>query len=380
MGHENRLDTLLALRLSSEGSGMEMLSGEADDVVAALEAADRLIALRAVGPGESFARTLESRLLARAEVLAMSAPATETAADRPDDERLDPVGYSAPRRRVGRRTWRLWPLVAAASLALVVGVGTVTVAAADAGPGSLLYAMHRWEQGVQVQLASTAADRAQLHLENAQDALDALNTAVAKREGDPAYSDALATLTAEDQAAVTTVAALPPGTQHNSLTAQLNSLHQEEIPDLFATLPVIGWQDQLATTRALGNLGAAIPRVTSVTLQQMGTGGSHGWKVTITGSGFEPGAELVGRGGTVVGQIIAGGPSQLIVDITDSERHLLAKDAGVRNPDSTTAALVPLTEVSPRQGSGAQGTPTEGGGSHGTGHQLTPSPGASEGK
>jgi hypothetical protein len=259
----------------------------------------------------------------------------------------------------------------------------LTVVAAEAGPGSLLYAVHRWEQGVQVYLAPTAADRAQIHLENAHAALDGLNAAAERREGDPAYSDALATLTAEDHAAVTTVAALPPGTEHNSLTAQLNSLHQEEIPDLFAALPLIGWQDQLATTHALGNLGAAIPRVTSVTLQQIGSDGSHGWKVIITGSGFEPGAELVGRGGAVFGQVIAEGPTQLIVNITDSERHLLAKDAGVRNPDSTVAALVPLTEVSPRQGSGEgpQGTPSQGsGGSHGEGHQPTPSPSLPGGK
>jgi hypothetical protein len=383
MGRENRLDALLTLRLSRGGSGTVMRSGETDDVVAALEAADRLIGLRSVDPGKLFARTLESRLLARAEVLAMSKPATETIADQRDAIPLDSVGYPASGRRVARRTRRLWPLVAAASLALVVGVGTLTVVAAEAGPGSLLYAVHRWEQGVQVRLAPTAADRAQLHLENAHAALDALNVAAAHREGDPAYSDALATLTAEDHAAVTTVEALPPGTEHNSLTAQLNSLHQEEIPDLFAALPLIGWQDQLATTQALGNLDAAIPQVTSVTLQQVGSGGSHRWKVTITGSGFEPGAELVGREGVVIGQVIAGGPTQLIVNITDSQRHLLAKDAGVRNPDSTAAALAPLTEVSSRQGSGAgtQGTPLPGsGGSHGAGHQPTPSPSVSEGK
>jgi hypothetical protein len=246
----------------------------------------------------------------------------------------------------------------------------LTVVAAEAGPGSPLYAVHRWEQGVQAQLA-TPADRARIHLENAHAALDALNAAVEQREGDPTYSDALATLRVEDHATVTAVAALPAGTEHNSLAAQLNSLHQEEIPDLFAALPLISWQDQLATTQVLGNLGAAIPRVSSVTLQQIGSGGSHGWMVTITGSGFEPGAELVGHKGTVFGQVTSGGPTRLVVNITDSERHLLAKDAGVRNPDSTAAALALLTDVSPRQSSGAdaQGTPLPGSGeSHSGGH------------
>jgi hypothetical protein len=259
----------------------------------------------------------------------------------------------------------------------LLGFAAVTgVVAAAAQPGSPLYALHRFEQGVQVQLAPSAADRMQLHLANARAALTSLNTAVAHREGDPTYSDALATLRSEEHAAAITLATIPPGSRRNDLATQLDALHQEEKSDLYAALPVIGWSDQLATTQALGDLGAAVPQVTRVTLEQLASGGVRGWKVTIDGAGLAPGAELVSSGGTIVGHVVSSGPTQLIVDISESDRHLLGKGAGVRNPDGTAAGLGTLIETGngKESGGGPPGTPSPGGGTHGGGHQPTPSP------
>jgi hypothetical protein len=121
-----------------------------------------------------------------------------------------------------------------------------------------------------------------------------------------------------------------------------------------------------------------------VTLEQLAVAGSgRTWKVTITGSGFEPGAVLVGSGGTIVGQVVSSGPAQLIVDLSDTERHLLERGAGLRNPDGTVAGLTALMETTPWKGSagGLQGTPSPGGGgSHGGGHQATPSPSVPRGR
>jgi hypothetical protein len=383
MGRENRLDALLGARLRGEGHAAATLPEEDDDVVAARAAADHLLGLRLAEPGENFARDLETRLLAHAQVLAAVAPPLPQMATRRSSLRRSPTTYAAAGRRATHHAKVLWPLVAAASLALVIGVGTLTVVAAAARPGSPLYALHRWEQGVQARLAPTAADRVRLHLANARSALASLNAAVAQRQGDPVYSDALATLRSEDHAAATTLQTLPPGSERDTLTAQLDALHQAERPDLYAALPVISWPDQLATTQALGSLGAAIPQVSAVTLRQLAPGGLRGWRVTISGVGFEPGAQLVGSSGAIVGQVTVSGPTQLIVDITDSERHLLDKGAGVRNPDGTAAVLPAPTETAPGQGSsgGPQGTPSPGnGGTHGGGHQPTPSPSVPRGR
>jgi len=264
-------------------------------------------------------------------------------------------------------------------LALVLGIASILgVVAAAAQPGSPLYALHRFEQGVQVQLAPTSADRVELHLANARAALAALNTAVTRRQGDPSYSDALTTLQSEAQAAAATLQTLPAGHERDQLTGQLQTLRQQETQDLSTALTMISWPDQLATTQALGSLGAAIPHVTSVTVEQLAPDGDRGWKVTVTGSGFEIGAELVDSGGTVLGHVLASGPLQLIVEINETDRHLLGQGAGVRNPDGTAARLGSLTENGIGKGTsgGPEGTPSpigNGGAPHGS-HQPTPSP------
>jgi hypothetical protein len=298
-------------------------------------------------------------------------PVTRPAGQR-NTTRPRPAGFARGRQQATHRPRVPWPLIAAC-LALVVGIPSIIgVVAAKAQPGSPLYALHRFEQGVQVQLAPTAADRVRLHLANARAALEALDAAVVHREGNPAYSDALATLQSEDHAAATTLQTLPPGSERNNLTTQLEMLRQHEQSDLYAALPAIGWPDQLATTQALGDLGAAIPQVTSVTLEQLASGGVRGWKVTIRGVGFAQGVELVGSGGAVVGHIVASGPTQLIVEISESDRHQLVNGAGVRNPDGTAAGLGAVTETGSTKGSG--------GGTHGGGHQPTPSPSVPRGR
>ena len=377
--------TLLALRLHGESRETAPLGEEDDTIVAALAAADELIGLRFVEPEESFARSLETRLLAHAQAWATTTLPGTRPADQRNTVRARRTGFATGRRPPTYRIRTPWSLIAAC-LALVIGIAAITgVVAAAAEPGSPLYALHRFEQGVQVQLAATAADRVQLHLANARAALASLDAAVAQQEGDPTYSDALATLRSEDHAAATALQTLPAGSERNNLSTQLDALHQQERQDLYAALPVIGWPDQLATTWALGSLGAAIPQVTSVTLEQLAPGGVRGWKVTIRGVGFAPGAELVGSGGTVVGHIVASGPTQLIVDISDSDRHLLGKGAGVRNPDGTATGIGTLTETGSAKGSsgGPSGTPSpggNGGGTHGGGHQPTPSPSVPRGR
>ncbi|WIG58460.1 MAG: hypothetical protein OJF49_001206 [Ktedonobacterales bacterium] len=388
MNLEDRLDTLLDLSLSSRTNAQAALMARAEEdaeMAVALAAADHLLRLRSATPAATFARTLESRLLAHAATLALEAEESSEAA--PFAIRVN-TSLATPKNRlhVLRKTKLLWPLIAAV-LTLVVGLGTLTVAAA-AGPGSPLYALHRWEQGVRAQLAPTAADRVSLHLENARAALAALDSAVARRQGDAVYRDALATLREEDRAAASTLATMPPGAERDGLAAQLTALHAQELPDLFAALPVIGWQDQLTTTQALGDLGAAIPLVTSVTLQQLPSNGPHGWQVTITGSGFAPAAQLVVNG-SALGQVIASGPTQLVVEISDTERGLLERNAGVRNPDGTVTALTPLRElgqggvppqVTPGQGGSHSGNGNGNGGTHGGGHEPTPSPSTPSGR
>ena len=163
MEQTDRLDALLALRLRS-GSRETALLGEEDDaLVAALAAADELIGLRFVEPEESFARSLETPTPAHAQSLVTAPLAATRPADQRNTVRRRLTGFATGGRSVTHRTRAPWSLIAA-SLALVIGIATITgVVAAEAEPGSPLYALHSLEQGVQVQRAPTAADRVELH-------------------------------------------------------------------------------------------------------------------------------------------------------------------------------------------------------------------------
>src|SRR5258707_10541742 len=117
-------------------------------------------------------------------------------------------GRMRPRRTLGTRP--LWQMVAAAVLVPGAGVSALTAAAA-AGPGSPLFGLHRAEQNVRVQFASSQSDRVRLHLSYADEALSQLDRAVAQQAGDPAYRAALTTFLTEQRAAAQGVAALPAG-------------------------------------------------------------------------------------------------------------------------------------------------------------------------
>src|SRR5262249_26521769 len=109
---------------------------------------------------------------------------------------------SAHRGRVLGRVWRPWQLVAAAVLVLIVTTSVLTAAAAaSAGSGSPLFGLHRAEQNVRVQLASSQGDRVRLHLSYAYEALSQLDGAVRHGSGDPTYTGALAIFLTEQQAA-----------------------------------------------------------------------------------------------------------------------------------------------------------------------------------
>jgi hypothetical protein len=355
-----------------------LLAAVGDDELAPLLAAvGRLGPVRAAMPAADFASALQTRLLARAATLAGRDASTATADQAVPDAAFSARAASRPtpgaREVLADKVKRLprvfWP-AAAAAVVLVVGAGTLTAAAA-AGPGSPLYGLHRWEQSVQAQLAASPADRVRLHLANARDALAALARAAAHHAGDPAYSDALATVQAEDQAAAVALADVPAGAEHDALAAQLADLSTTERQGLLAALPNLGWNDRLATTHALGALGAAVPQVTGVQTQQVADGHGHDWLITVTGIGFQPGAQLVANG-RPLGQVVAVTADSLTVALTDGDLRRLADGGGVENPDGTAAALTQLTIPS-----GAPATPTPGdhGKGGGRGKDATPTPG-----
>jgi hypothetical protein len=371
MHPEDRLDALLTAQLRApRATAVE----EPGDLAPLVEAAQRLGTLRRAEPARDFARALEQRLLARAELVAARPVRGEA--------RELPVGGRSRRgiRQRMPRAPRWAPLAAAALLLLVISAGTLT-AAASAAPGTPLYGLHRMEQGMRAQLAGSAADRGYLHIAYADQALSALVAAAAQHDM-RAYQDALATMREELAAARAAVGQVPAGQAHDALDAALARLTARAQAALLAALPHVEWPACVATTSVLGELGQPIPVVSGARVLEQNRGGQVVWLITITGSGFQAGARVV-LDGQVVGGAVTMTPEMLRLTLASPPATSL-RSIGVQNPDGTAAETRHITVVraEPGKDSAPNGTPTstsgtghsgQGGGDKNGGHAPTPS-------
>ena len=342
---EDRLDVLLSARLHNTAQLPDTWVAVDDELLPLLQAADALTPFRSAQPSAEFAKAMEGRLLAlnASLVKRLDEPATVDEADRSQVPNIyplpGPTERDTLRHRRQQRThrypqWRPWQVIAAAVLLLVAGMSALTAAAASAGPDSPLYGLHRVEQNVRVQLASSQGDRVRLHLSYANEALAQLDTAVARHAGDPAYSSALATLSSEQLAATQGVAALPAGTERATLDAQLTALRLSARSDLHAALHAVSWSDRVATTQVLGALGETILVVQDVKVTREDGPNIHLLRLVASGSGFAPGA-VITVDGQAVGTPISATATQLVVEIDATTFHLPLRDIGVSNPDGT---------------------------------------------
>ncbi len=267
----------------------------------------------------------------------------------PDEEAVEDAADAGwirplhqPRARAPRTPPILWPLLAA-SILLALGAGTFS-ATAMAGPSSPLYGIHRSVENAQARLASSQAQRAQLHMQYATEALKDLDAA-AKTGDQTGYATALATLQSETTAAKQSAAKVAASSDADALATQLNALHTQTWQDLAANLRLLNWNNRIATTLALGGLGARAPHVNAVTItQQAGPAqgnGQHGAnsaeQVIVSGSGFEAGASLVANGqpaGQVSALVVT--PSQIVATVSPGAIDS-AQSIGVSNPDGTAA-------------------------------------------
>jgi len=404
---EDRLDTLLSLRVAERRGQSERLVDydirEAGDLESLLAAADRVTDLGDKEPSEDFAARLEAIFLSHAAhlrerdgiaPLPILAPPPLMGNDEPTLPSMLPGGEwaaalghgtgteTAPGNRgyrgANRQTvWRrlLWPALAA-TLLLAIGMTTFT-AAALAGPGSPLYGLHKWEQNLQANITGSVADRTQLHISNARDALFALNSAVANHQTGTAYDDALAAFRDEVRAAATNLNDVPTGGERDTLAAQLDQLHTKGIADLHTALPLLSWPQRVETTGVLSEIGDQVLTVTQANMVYS-EHGQHLWTITVSGSGFLPGAVLL-MNGQPVNATTTVTPTKLIAQMPGDDSAPRPGSIGVGNPDNTAAATTSITSHEENDDDatpGAQQTPgsdDHGGDQHGSsGGSATP--------
>ncbi len=392
MQPEDRLEALLSARLTTgEQEGPVALAPEPGDeqLAGLLAIVDALEPLRTIQPDPAFVSALEARLLARAAELKSGASAAEDDAtlldadfptvtilpDRhlrnghngthqpappnsgPDDETLPggspvldfpPAGPRRARRMTdnGRIFRVLWPAVAAA-VVLIFGAGAFT---ARAEPGNPLFGARLAAEQLQANFAGSAADKVSLELQHAQDRLSNLNNVVRTRDND-GYGPALAALREAEQSVVSDLASVPAGNDRNTLAAQLDTLQSNEQAGLFGAFRILNWPNRLATTQALGEIGVAVPNVTSAVVRSVGNGGHV---LVVTGTGFQPGAVLYlnGRQINATGAVSA---TSATFPLSDQDRHNLRGDLGIQNPDGTAASAARITDNDLNDDNGGNG-------------------------
>jgi hypothetical protein len=221
-------------------------------------------------------------------------------------------------------------------------IGGVFVVAADAQPGAALYVVRRFEQDVRSQLTPNAADRTQLHLDNAASALQAFDAAVAQHAHGARLTDALDTFVAEHLAAGASLTEVADSAAHARLSAALDGQRTQATGDLRAALTAQDWSVRLRLTQALGALGVAVPIVTQVTLSEAhdpadSRGEGRITTVTITGAGFQPGAQLLLKGAPA-GTTISVSADTLVAQVRAGAQAVASQGPiAVGNPDGTVA-------------------------------------------
>lgn len=413
---EDRLDTLLSLHVERKPEPAESLSAHDlnghNDLQPLLDVADRLANIGNAEPSPDFTARLEAQFLARAAYLRERDGIAPTLAgtDEPtlpsiqwipalDDESettVTPMRHSPvamQRRSTLKRL--LWPVLAA-TLLLAIGMTTFTAAAA-AGPGTPLYGLRRWEQSMQVSIASNAADRTRLHIGYAQDALAALKSAAAQHQTGAPYDDALETFRDESHAAANNLEGVPAGGDRDALSSRLEQLLAQGRSDLHAALAVLPWSDRVTTTVVLADIGDTVLSVTQADMVYSSQG-QHIWQITVTGSGFQQGAVLLVNG-KPAGTVISVSPTSLVARISGDDSGPLPDNIGVANPDDTVSLTTNVSGHDPEDNgtpspeqtpgtddhsgsgtggdSGSSGSGSSGGtdgGSNGSGGSPTPSP------
>ncbi|PWT78931.1 MAG: hypothetical protein C5B60_00430 [Chloroflexi bacterium] len=341
MRPEERLDALLALGRGNWQRQADELQESGrnghESLQPLLDAADRVAQLRWVEPASDFTARLERQFFVRVEEAQQRQSAGMGRLTTPAGAPLGDI-FRLWRGHVSwRRTSRMARLLssAAAAVLLFALATTVFIAAAAAAPGTPLYGVHRFEQGVQLSLAGSADDRTRLHLDYAQQALSALDATTVSHQSGAAYDDALATFGDEMRAAATSLDGVGAGTDRDALSAQLDQLRAQGRADLHNALAFLAWPDRVVTTSVLADIGDNVLHVSRVTMVYSDDE-QHLWRITVTGSGFAPGAVLL-VDGQPAGKIISRTPTTLVGQMTGNDSGPRPGAIGVANPDDTAA-------------------------------------------
>ncbi len=258
-------------------------------------------------------------------------------------------------------------------LVLLLGTGMLVVAAQVSNPSSPLYVVKHWEQHVQLSLAGSSADRAELDLQFARDRLNTL-AELADSAHAEAYRQALVELDQQIGNATQAINTLPAGPDRDRLSGELATLKADARHTLRGFLFRLALPERLATTEELGRLGDSVPHLYSVeiTLPAHPNGQTT---ISITGDDLQPEAQLLVNGG----QVETHGSLQIgvYVFVANWTGNQHPQSIGILNPDGTVAQTTTITLKISGGAGGGNGNGSDKGGGNGNGGgkaSSTPTP------
>lgn len=326
MKPEEHLDRLIEQR----ERGMEPLPVTNDEIAAGLAGAQALTELNKIDVPPAFAQRLEVSIRTRARDLARQDGRTL-----PTTSPLN-IPYTPrslrPQRPRARRAWLAALGVAAALVLACVGILTTS---ARSLPGDAFYGLKQAEEQFTLNFASSPHDRISVQIDQLHNALTDLTTVVNGGRGDDAIRMALNTVADKTNNARGAVAALPAGTDRDTVQGNLDSALAQEDQTLRGLLNQVDWPIRLAITGQLGALGDPVPTVARVTVLTQSNGTLL---VTLTGTQFAPDARLV-IDGQSTGTVTQSTPGQLVAVISNATGLYGEHEIGILNSDGTAAQI-----------------------------------------
>ena len=272
-------------------------------------------------------------------------------------------------RRFFPRLWHIHPALGVAlgfCLLLLLGTGMFVAAAQVSSPDNPLYAVKRWEQGVQVSFAHSPESRADLDLQFARDRLSTL-ASLANPAHAEEYRQALADFAQHMSNASNSIGAVPAGPDHDRLSSELAILKATARRTLRSYLSRLALAERLGTTDVLGQMGDTVPRLLGVEMV-VSLHPNEQATISIAGVNIQPGAQLlVNEQATGVHGSFQNG---VYVFTTNWNGNQHALSIGILNPDGSAAQTTAITMKS----SNGNGNGDSGNGNTEGKPGLTPTP------
>ncbi|HZO73024.1 MAG TPA: hypothetical protein VFB60_12555 [Ktedonobacteraceae bacterium] len=302
---------------------------EVDELV---KLADRIQSAPSLEASPVFARHLEQRLLLRNAQLQQK------------------------RLALSRWSWLPWPawqprralLIASITLlCLLLGTGVLAVAQAS-GPTSPLYVVKNWEQNVQISLAHSPLDRAEVCRQIVLDRLKSLTSLTTPADTTAYYQD-LADIDQQIDMIVQIINTLPAGADRDRLSDELAQTRSEMRTTLRGLLPLLTIDERLQTTARLAQLGDTVPHLQSV-FMVLSFHPQEQAMISLTGSNLSNGAQLLidNRVVTNTGSFQNG----VYVFVIPWQNTQSPHTIGILNSDGTAAQTNAITLVVPKDDQG----------------------------